>query len=126
MHVGWAALLIILYCRFDDQPAWYRALWALNNSVCLVVSRLPHGMRIIISETIAAAVSLLISWYADISFYVMRTDANDRFCTRLGKRFTRMHIEQMLVHAGFEQIRFSDSPPYRCAVGIRSQRGLSS
>jgi hypothetical protein len=109
----------------------YRALWALSNSVRLVVPRLPHDMRIIINETIAAAVlplarlavaqSLPISWYADKSF--MRTDANDRFCMRLEKRFTRMQIAQMLVLAAFEQIRFSDSPPYRCAVGIRSQRG---
>jgi hypothetical protein len=108
-------------------------LWALSNSVRLVVPRLPHDMRIIINETIAAAVlpvarlavaqSLPISWYADKSFHVMQTDANDRFCMRLEKRFTRMQIAQMLVLAAFDQIRFSDSPPYRCAVGIRSQRG---
>jgi hypothetical protein len=56
----------------------------------------------------------------------MRTDAYDRFCTQLEKRFTRVEIEQMLSRAGFEQIQFSDSPPYRCAVGIKSPRELSS
>ncbi|MGC2823619.1 MAG: class I SAM-dependent methyltransferase [Pseudolabrys sp.] len=139
-----APFLIYLYYAFDNRPAWYRALWLPSNGIRLVVARLPHRVRIIITEMIAAAIywpfarlaallsrfglphqSLPLSWYADKSFYVMRTDAYDRFCTRLEKRFTRAEIEQMLVHAGFEQIRFSDSPPYWCAVGIRSRVGLS-
>jgi hypothetical protein len=53
----------------------------------------------------------------------MRTDSYDRFCTRLEERFTRAQIEQMLMHAGFEQIRFSDLPPYWCAIGLKSSRG---
>jgi hypothetical protein len=64
--------------------------------------------------------SFPLSWYADKSFYVMRTDAYDRFCTRLEKRFTRAQINEMLTQAGFEQIRFSDTPPFWCAVGIKS------
>ena len=139
-----APFLIYLYYAFDNRPAWYRSLWALSNGVRLVVSRLPHRMRIIISEIIAATIywplahlaallirlgvssqSLPLAWYADKSFYVMRTDAYDRFCTRLEKRFTRAQVEQMLLRAGFEQIRFSDSPPYWCAVGIRSRHELS-
>lgn len=134
-----APFLIYLYYAFDNRPAWYGALWKLSNGIRVLVSRLPHCMRIVISETIAAAVYwplarlaalltrfgtssqfLPLSWYADKSFYVMRTDAYDRFCTRLEKRFTRAQIEQMLVRAGFKQIRFSDLPPYWCAVGIRS------
>jgi ubiquinone/menaquinone biosynthesis C-methylase UbiE len=134
-----APFLIYLYYAFDNRPAWFRALWALSNGIRLIVSRLPHRIRIIFSETVAATVywplarlsalltrvgiphqSLPLSWYADKSFYVMRTDAYDRFCTRLEQRFTRVQIEQMLKRAGFEQIRFSDSPPYWCAIGIRS------
>jgi hypothetical protein len=126
--------------EFSEQ----RSLWALSNGVRLVVSRLPHRMRFIVSDAIAAMVywplvrlsallarfrsanqSLPLSWYADKSFYVMRTDAYDRFCTRLEKRFTRGQIEQMLECGGFEEIRFSDSPPYWCAVGIKSRRELS-
>jgi len=136
---GGAPFLIYLYYAFDNRPAWYRALWALSNGVRLLVSRLPHRLRIIVSETIATTVywplarlaalsmrfgassHLPLSWYADKSFYVMRTDAYDRFCTRLEQRFTKTQIEQMLARAGFDQIRFSDSPPYWCAVGIRSQ-----
>ena len=138
-----APFLVYLYYAFDNRPAWYRALWAISDGIRLVVSRLPHGLRRIISEIIAATIywpiarlvallsrlgitggSIPLSWYADKSFYVMRTDAYDRFCTRLEKRFTRAEIEQMLLRAGFEKIRFSDSPPYWCAVGIRSPHGL--
>lgn len=137
-----APFLIYLYYAFDNRPMWYRALWRSSNLVRVIVSRLPHRLRIVVSETIAATVywplarlagvlrrsgisndSLPLSWYADKSFYVMRTDAYDRFCTRLEKRFTRAQIEQMLRHAGFEHIRFSDSPPYWCAVGLKSSRG---
>jgi hypothetical protein len=46
----------------------------------------------------------------------MRTDAYDRFCTRLEQRFTRQEIEKMLLNAGFSEIRFSDLVPYWCAV----------
>ena len=136
-----APFLVYLYYAFDNRLAWYGALWRLSNIVRIVASRLPHRLRIVISEIFAATVywplarlaallsriralprSWPLAWYADKSFYVMRTDAYDRFCTRLEKRFTRAQIEQMLTRAGFEQIRFSDTPPYWCAVGIKSPR----
>ena len=63
--------------------------------------------------------ALPLSYYADKSLYVMRTDAYDRFCTRLEKRFTRPEIAAMLKQAGFVDIRFSDSEPFWCAVGIK-------
>jgi hypothetical protein len=50
----------------------------------------------------------------------MRTDAYDRFCTRLEKRFRRSDIERMLMHAGFKDIVFSNAPPFWCAVGMKS------
>jgi hypothetical protein len=50
-------------------------------------------------------------------FYVMRTDAYDRFCTRLKQRFTRQQIWQMLTDGGFNEIRFSEKVPYWCAIG---------
>jgi ubiquinone/menaquinone biosynthesis C-methylase UbiE len=137
-----APLLIYLYYAFDNRSAWYRALWQASNLARVTVSRLPHRLRIVISEGIAATIywplariagllrrfgikgeSLPLSWYADKTFYVMRTDAYDRFCTRLEKRFTRDQIEQMLIQAGFEQVSFSDSQPYWCAVGLKSSRG---
>jgi hypothetical protein len=103
------------------------------------VSRLPHPLRWVISQAVAALIywplsrlarfvagqggsvsTLPLSYYADKSFYVMRTDAYDRLCTRLEKRFRRGDIERMLVRAGFESVTFSDKPPFWCAVGIKS------
>ncbi len=68
----------------------------------------------------ASASALPLSYYADKSFYVMRTDAYDRFCTRLEKRFRRNEIERMLADAGFKDITFSSQEPFWCAVGIKS------
>jgi SAM-dependent methyltransferase len=134
-----APFLIYLYYAFDNRPRWYRLLWAVSNGVRVVVSRLPHPVRKAISEAIAALVywplarlaallarfgvpqqNLPLSWYGDKSFYVMRTDAYDRFCTQLKKRFSKAQIEHMLANAGVGSIVFSDSSPYWCAVGIKS------
>lgn len=134
-----APFLVYLYYALDNRPAWYRALWRLSNLGRVVISRLPHLLRFAVSQIIAALVywplarlatllsrlggsppGLPLSYYADKSFYVMRTDAYDRFCTRLEKRFTRSEIETMLERAGFTDIRFSDREPFWCAVGIKS------
>jgi hypothetical protein len=53
---------------------------------------------------------------------VMRTDAYDRFCTPLEKRFSRPQIEGMLKDCGFEDIRFSPEMPFWCAVALKSGR----
>jgi len=134
-----APFLVYLYYALDNRPIWYRALWRVTDMARFVISRLPHPLRLVISQTIATFVywplaraarllsrfagspqSLPLSYYADKSFYVMRTDAYDRFCTRLEKRFTRLEIEGMLKRAGFENIVFSDRVPFWCAVGIRA------
>jgi SAM-dependent methyltransferase len=134
-----APFLIYLYYAFENRPVWYRMLWRISDIVRVVVSRLPHPLRWAISQTIATliywplaqlarfvvrhggpAAVLPLSYYADKSFYVMRTDAYDRFCTRLEKRFRRSAIERMLTRAGFKDIVFSDRQPFWCAVGIKS------
>jgi hypothetical protein len=58
--------------------------------------------------------------YKDRSFYTMRTDAYDRFCTRLEKRFSRNEIKAMLSSAGFAKIVFSEDVPHWCAVGYKA------
>jgi SAM-dependent methyltransferase len=134
-----APFLIYLYYALDNRPIWYRLLWRIADLVRFVVSRLPHPLRLAISQTIAvlvywplarfvrlltehgrSATALPLSYYADKSFYVMQTDAYDRFCTRLEKRFRRSEIERMLVGAGFKDITFSNQEPFWCAVGIKS------
>jgi exonuclease III len=59
--------------------------------------------------------------YRHRSFYVMRTDALDRFGTRLEQRFTQVQIREMMEAAGLRDIRFSDHAPFWCAVGIRGR-----
>lgn len=133
-----APFLLHLYYALDDRPAWYRLIWRMSDALRFVVSRLPHWMRHALSEIVAAIIywplartarvlerfgvrvaGLPLSFYRNRSFYVMRTDALDRLGTRLERRFTRAQMEQMMRAAGLRDIRFSDQPPYWCAVGIR-------
>ncbi len=135
-----APFLVYLYYAFDNRPPWYRIIWQASTPVRLIVSRSPYFLQVAISQLIAtlvywpiarlarildAAGMLPASWplayYRDKSFYVMRTDAFDRFCTRLEHRFTRAQIETMLRAAGFEDIRFSPNMPFWCAVGCKRQ-----
>jgi ubiquinone/menaquinone biosynthesis C-methylase UbiE len=134
-----APFLIYLYYALDNRPIWYRLLWRMTDVARFVVSRLPHPVRLAFSQIIAALIywplarvarrtarhgsssaAFPLAYYADKSFYVMRTDAYDRFCTRLERRFGRGEIERMLVRAGFKDIAFSNAPPFWCAVGIKS------
>jgi len=41
----------------------------------------------------------------------MKTDALDRFGTSLEKRFSRDEIKNMLLEAGFKDIKFSEKMP---------------
>lgn len=137
-----APFLLYLYYNFDNRPEWFRLLWKISNLIRAVVSRMPHGMRYTVSQIIAVAVywplvrfaSLAESLGIDVKnfplapyrhrgFYSMRTDALDRFGTRLEQRFSRVEIQQMMESAGLERVVFSDSNPFWCAVGFaRSDR----
>jgi ubiquinone/menaquinone biosynthesis C-methylase UbiE len=133
-----APFLVYLYYALDNRPIWFRAIWKLTNLARLLISRLPASLKLATSQIIAAAIywpvarfcavlsaigiatrSIPLEAYKDCSFYTMRTDAYDRFCTSLEKRFTRSQIEQMLRETGFDQIVFSDHVPFWCAVARR-------
>jgi hypothetical protein len=62
-----------------------------------------------------------LSYYRSRSFYTMRTDALDRFGTRLEQRFTAGQIRCMMQTTGLVGITFSPAPPYWCAVGFKSR-----
>lgn len=132
-----APFLVYLYYRFDNRPVWFRALWRVSDIFRRGISRLPHGARFAISQVIA----LLIYWplaraakiaersgmnvermplsqYRDNSFYTMRTDALDRFGTRLEQRFTKAEIAAMMADAGLGDIIFSNSS-FWTAVGYK-------
>ena len=61
-----------------------------------------------------------LSYYRDRSFYTMRTDAYDRFGTRLEQRFTADQIRSMMAAAGLRDVVVSPGVPYWCAVGRRA------
>lgn len=132
-------LLLYLYYAFDNRPRWFRVLWRVSDSTRRVLCRLPHLVKVIVTSSIAALVywplarlarlferlghdvdGFPLSIYRGRSFYSMRTDALDRFGTRLESRFTAREIEHMMRDVGLEKIRFSDSAPYWCAVGYRA------
>ena len=133
-----APFLVYLYYAFDNQPSWFRLLWKLSEGLRAVVSRLPHSLKMGPSQLMAAAVywpmartalileklgasvhSFPLSAYRHRSFYSMRTDALDRFGTSLERRFTQTQIKAMMEDAGLENILFSPSVPFWCAVGYR-------
>lgn len=131
-------ILLYLYYRFDNRPIWFRALWKISDLIRWCVSRLPHSLRYIVSQLIAVVIywplsrlswlmekiykpmpHLPLFYYRNKSFYVMRTDALDRFGTRLEQRFTKKEITKMLNESGFQSIDFSDKAPYWCVSAIK-------
>jgi SAM-dependent methyltransferase len=133
-----APFLIYLYYAFDNKPAWYQWAWKTSDLLRVVIARLPFPIRYLVSQVIAclvywplAKLSLIVeriglnpenmplSAYRYRSFYVLRTDALDRFGTRLEQRFSKQQILQMMEASGLKDIKFNDSIPYWCAVGIK-------
>jgi SAM-dependent methyltransferase len=133
-----APLLLYIYYRFDNRPRWYAALWRLSEILRRAISRLPRSLKFRGSDLLAATIywplarfallverlglrmnNLPLRYYRHRSFYTMRTDALDRFGTRLEQRFSRDEISAMMRCAGLKDITFSDSAPFWCAVGVR-------
>lgn len=135
-----AQFLVYLYYRFDNRPPWFRILWLLSDAVRRAVSRLPFAPRKAVADGIAATVywplargarvaerlgaevdAAPLSFYRNCSFYSMRTDALDRFGTRLEHRFTRAEIQTMMEVVGLTNVRFRDEAPYWVACGIKAE-----
>jgi ubiquinone/menaquinone biosynthesis C-methylase UbiE len=134
-----APFLVYLYYALDNRPAWFRGLWKVSDGLRRRVSALNPRPRALVAEVIAATVywplarlSLLaekvginpapfpLSAYRSHSFYTLRTDALDRFGTKLEQRFTRSEIDAMMSDAGLENIRFRDESAFWCAVGTKA------
>lgn len=139
-----APLLLYLYYSFENRPIWFRGLWKASDLVRRAVCRSPYPVRNAISSVIAVVVywplarlsalverlgadvsSMPLSYYRRLSFYVMRTDARDRFGTQLEQRFSRNQIRTMMTAAGLEGITFSDDV-FWTAVGTRTGPGATS
>ncbi len=133
-----APFLLYLYYSLDNKPLWYRGLWLASNSFRKVISRLPFPLKFLISQLIGffiylplARISLIcekigmnvknfpLSDYRAKPFYMLRTDALDRFGTRLEHRFSKKEITEMLENAGLHNIIFSDKPPFWTAIAYK-------
>jgi SAM-dependent methyltransferase len=134
-----APFLLYLYYDFENRPGWYRALWRASELGRSVIARLPFAARKALTTCIAILVywpfsraAAVLEWagkphghvplsiYRSRSLYSLRTDALDRFGTRLEQRFSRDDIRAMMEDAGLENIKFRNHEPYWCACGRRS------
>jgi ubiquinone/menaquinone biosynthesis C-methylase UbiE len=129
--------LLYLYYRFDNRPLWFRTLWKISDFFRQIISKMPHGLRFLLSQIMAFLVyfplartaklmeilglnveTFPLSQYRNNSFYTMRTDALDRFGTSLEKRFTKAEIQTMMENCGLENIKFSETS-FWTAVGYK-------
>ena len=133
-----APMLLYLYYSFENRPGWFKALWAASDVVRRGISALPFVVRKRVTDAVAlgaywplARLSRVaenagrdvrhwpLSVYRRSSLYTMRTDALDRFGTRLEHRFSRDEIQRMMEDAGLRSIRFSEREPYWVACGVK-------
>jgi SAM-dependent methyltransferase len=125
--------LCYLYYKVEDKPFAYRVIFHLTDFIRMVISRLPHFLRMSIAKIIAAVIYLPLARYAamhmkwgkDVSniplhhyakmpFIMLENDALDRFGTRLEQRFNKDEITSMLSKSGFDlnTLKFSEVEPY--------------
>ena len=66
---------------------------------------MPIARFALIAEKIGIDISNFpLTWYRNESFYILRTDALDRFGTRLEQRFTKDEISVMLLNSGLKKL----------------------
>ena len=135
-----APFLVYLYYAFDNRPRWFFRLWKVSDGMRKMICRLPFRLKSILCGLLALTVyyplariasvgealgletiAFPLSSYRHRPFYEMRTDAMDRFGTRLEHRFTRQQVIEMLADAGLEDLKVSESAPFWCAVGFKKQ-----
>lgn len=133
-----APFLLYLYYAFDNRPAWFRLIWRASDVLRALLSRCPFRLKSLVCDLCALTMywplarmaralegmgrsvdNFPLSAYRNQSFYVMRTDALDRFGTRLEKRFTRAEMRVMMEQAGLTDIQFNEESPYWVATGSR-------
>ena len=131
-----APFLAYVYYALDGRPLHYRLAWRGSDAIRQVVSRLPYRARLAVARALAALVyyplarlarllegagagveHMPLAQYRNASFYVMKTDALDRFGVLVERRYTRAETVALLEDAGFERVRVSDTPPYWCVLG---------
>ena len=134
-----APMLIYVYYALDNRPGWFRVLWRVSDAFRRGIAVAPFPLKSAIADILAALVywplargarlverlgTTVDNWplsaYRWRSFYSMRTDALDKFGTRLEHRMTAAEIRSMMERAGLVDIQFSASVPFWCAVGRKA------
>ena len=130
-----APFLLYLYYNFENRPFFFKLLWRLSDFLRKRLSSLPPKTKIFFTSILAYLIYFPSARFAlaseklgiDVSnfpltdyrkkpFYFMKTDALDRFGTRLEKRFSKDEIQRMLQEAGFRDIRFSKNMPFWVSI----------
>jgi SAM-dependent methyltransferase len=125
--------LCYLYYKVENKPIHYRVLFQIVNLFRLLISRLPHPIRMMLAKVIALFVYLPLArfsrfqmnrgrdisniplhHYAEMPLVMLENDALDRFGTRLEQRFNKEEIASMLIGANFDlsTLRYSDDEPF--------------
>jgi SAM-dependent methyltransferase len=125
--------LCYLYYKIEDKPLYYRVIFRVVNTTRLVISRLPHFLRMLLAKFIAAFIyfplaryakirkkmgrgveNIPLHHYAEMPFVMLENDALDRFGTRLEQRFNKKEISTMLDKANFDvsTLVFSEKEPF--------------
>jgi SAM-dependent methyltransferase len=133
------SVLVYVYYALDERGRGYRGLLRVADGARRVISHAPRGIAEGFSLLVAlgvywplARLATLVSWvglqrvaaaiplsfYADLSFQVMRNDSLDRFGTRLEKRYTRAEVTELMQRAGLRDITISPRAPFWHAVGV--------
>lgn len=134
-----APFLVYIYYAFENRTLLFRLLWRFTDILRFFICRTPNHVKLIFCQIIAFLVYLPLariakileimgfevdgiplSAYRDLSYYTMRTDALDRFGTRIEKRFTKNEIKQMMKKAGLINIQFNHGRPYYVALGHKA------
>jgi SAM-dependent methyltransferase len=135
-----APFLLYIYYYFDNRPDWFKLIWHISNLLRLVISKLPKFFRFLVCDLISIFIYYPIAKfilltkkfgfdfihsplysYQSKSFYVMRTDARDRFGTPLEKRYTKKQIFKMMKQSGLEKIKFKKNSPFWTVIGFKKK-----
>ena len=81
---------------------------------------LPLARLALVAEKLGIdVINFPLTWYRNEPFYILRTDALDRFGTRLEQRFTKDEIKKMLSDAGFSRMEFSNKEPFWTVLAFK-------
>ena len=134
-------VLIYLYYRFDNKSITFKFIWKISEFIRKIICNLPFKIKKNLCNLIALSIyfpsSIIyrflnklgfntsdfpLSYYTDKSFYVMKTDALDRFGTKVENRYLKKEIEDLLIKSGFDNIKFSDNEPFWHVLAYKKLR----